>query len=81
MPIGVNTGDRAEVVLNINIGDRGRGDVALRAGDKIVQLRFPSSPPIVAWSSVAGIECYALIDTCEGNLPSFVNNCVCSFFP
>ncbi len=30
---------------------------------------MPSSPPIVSLSSVSGIECYALIDTCGGGVP------------
>ncbi len=30
---------------------------------------MPSSPPIVSQSSVDGIECYALIDTCGGSVP------------
>ncbi len=32
-------------------------------------MRVPSSSPIIAKSSVAEIECYALIDTCGGSAP------------
>ncbi len=32
-------------------------------------MPLSSSPPIVSQSSVAEIECYALIDTCGGSVP------------
>ncbi len=32
-------------------------------------MRVPSSSPIITKSSVAEIECYALIDTYGGNVP------------
>ncbi len=34
-------------------------------------MPLPSSHPIVSLSSVAGIECYKLIDTCGGSVPCF----------